>query len=63
VQAFGREQAPPPPVRRGGREAFRASLRRITARAAMTAAVIVLVFGGIVGVFWLGVHRPACAAR
>ena len=35
---------------------FRTSLRRMTARAVMTAAAIVLVFGGVVAVFWLGVH-------
>ena len=35
---------------------FRTSLRRMSARAVMTAAAIVLVFGGVVAVFWLGVH-------
>ena len=56
VQAFGREQMAA--VRFGGavEQAFQAQLKRIITRAAMTAAVIVLVFGGIVGVFWLGVH-------
>ena len=56
VQAFGREQAAADRFGSAVEQAFRTSLRRITARALMTAAVIVLVFGGIVGVFLLGVH-------
>ena len=56
VQAFGREQAAADRFGGAVEQAFRAQMRRITVRAAMTAAVIVLVFGGIVGVFWLGVH-------
>jgi ATP-binding cassette subfamily B protein len=35
---------------------FRTSLRRMTARAMMTAAVIALVFGGVVWIIWLGVN-------
>ena len=56
VQAFGREHMAA--ARFGGavEQAFQAQVKRIITRAAMTAAVIVLVFGGIVGVFWLGVH-------
>jgi ATP-binding cassette subfamily B protein len=56
VQAFGREA-------QGSRRfdmavdlAFATSLKRMTARAAMTAMVIALVFGGVTVVFWLGVH-------
>jgi ATP-binding cassette subfamily B protein len=56
VQAFGRERAAADRFGGAVEQAFRAQMRRITTRAAMTAAVIVLVFGGIVGVFWLGVH-------
>lgn len=56
VQAFGRERAAADRFGSAVEQAFRTSLRRITARALMTAAVIVLVFGGIVGVFLLGVH-------
>lgn len=57
VQAFGREGSAA--ARFGGavEQAFATSVRRITARAVMTALVIVLVFGGIVGIFWLGVHQ------
>jgi len=56
VQAFGREEAG---ARRFGdavEASFRTSLRRMTARAIMTAMVIGLVFGGVVVIFWLGVH-------
>ncbi|HEX7884627.1 MAG TPA: ABC transporter transmembrane domain-containing protein [Phenylobacterium sp.] len=56
VQAFGRERAAADRFGGAVEQAFHAQMRRITTRAAMTAAVIVLVFGGIVGVFWLGVH-------
>jgi len=56
VQAFGRERAAAERFGTAVEQAFRAQMRRITTRAAMTAAVIILVFGGIVGVFWLGVH-------
>src|SRR5678810_1283944 len=56
VQAFGRERAAAARFGDAVENAFRAQMRRITTRAAMTAAVIVLVFGGVVGVFWLGVH-------
>ncbi|WP_296599019.1 ABC transporter transmembrane domain-containing protein [Phenylobacterium sp.] len=56
VQAFGRERAAAERFGGAVEQAFRAQMRRITTRAAMTAAVIVLVFGGVVGVFWLGVH-------
>ena len=56
VQAFGRETAAANRFGSAVESAFRAQVNRITTRAAMTAAVIVLVFGGVVGVFWLGVH-------
>lgn len=56
IQAFGRE------VRASGRFsqavelAFNVSRQRFGARAWMTFMVIVLVFGGIAGVLWLGAH-------
>ena len=56
VQAFGRERAAADRFGNAVETAFRAQMQRISTRAMMTAAVIVLVFGGIVGVFWLGVH-------
>jgi ATP-binding cassette subfamily B protein len=56
VQAFGRERAAAETFGGAVENAFRTSVRRMTARAVMTALVIALVFGGIVGVFWLGVH-------
>ena len=56
VQAFGREGAAATRFGSAVEQAFQAQLRRISTRALMTAAVIVLVFGGVVGVFWLGVH-------
>jgi ATP-binding cassette subfamily B protein len=57
VQAFGREGAAAEGFGTAVEAAFRTSLRRMRARATMTALVIVLVFGGIVGIFWLGVHQ------
>ena len=56
VQAFGGEAAGAARFGEAVEASFRISLRRMTARATMTAAVIALVFGGIVGIFWLGVH-------
>ena len=56
VQAFGHEEED----RRGfaGRveEAFRVALRRILARATLTAAVIILAFGAISVILWIGGH-------
>jgi ATP-binding cassette subfamily B protein len=54
VQAFGRERSA---VKRFGEAvegAFQASMRRVRSRSVMTALFIVLTFGGIVGVLWLG---------
>jgi ATP-binding cassette subfamily B protein len=56
VQAFGREQTASDRFGAAVERSFRTSLRRMSARAIMTAASIVLVFGGVVAVFWLGVH-------
>ncbi|PZQ51139.1 MAG: ABC transporter [Phenylobacterium zucineum] len=56
VQAFGRERAAADRFGAAVEQAFAAQMRRISTRAVMTAAVILLVFGGVVAVFWLGVH-------
>jgi ATP-binding cassette subfamily B protein len=56
VQAFGREGSASRRFGDAVEESFRTSLRRMSARAIMTAMVIALVFGGVVAVFWLGVH-------
>ena len=56
VQAFGREEAGASRFGEAVEASFRTSLRRMTARAIMTALVIGLVFGGVVFIFWLGVH-------
>ncbi len=56
VQAFGREAAGAATFGEAVEASFRTSLRRMTARAIMTALVIGLVFGGVVFIFWLGVH-------
>ena len=56
VQAFGRERSAAKRFGDAVEDAFQLSIRRMTARAVMTAMVIALVFGGVVGVFWLGVH-------
>jgi ATP-binding cassette subfamily B protein len=56
VQAFGRERAAAGRFGAAVEAAFATALRRIGARAIMTAMVIVLVFGGVVAIFWLGVQ-------
>jgi ATP-binding cassette subfamily B protein len=56
VQAFGREAAGAKVFGAAVEASFATSLRRMTARAGMIAAVITLVFGGVVGIFWIGVH-------
>ncbi len=55
VQAFGREASGAARFGEAVENAFRTSLRRMTARALMTGAAIALVFGGVVWIFWLGV--------
>jgi ATP-binding cassette subfamily B protein len=52
VQAFGREASAGARFAGAVEAAFRASVARITARAAMTALVMVLLFGGIGFVLW-----------
>ncbi|MDF2900907.1 MAG: transporter, HlyB/MsbA family, partial [Phenylobacterium sp.] len=54
VQAFGREDAGAARFGDAVESSFQTSLRRMTARAIMTAMVIALVFGGVVVIFWLG---------
>ncbi|MBL7372999.1 ABC transporter, partial [Escherichia coli] len=54
VQAFGRERSA---INRFGaavEDAFNASLTRMAARAWMTALIIVVMFGGVTLVLWLG---------
>lgn len=57
VQAFGRENAAAERFGRAVETSFATSLKRISARALMTALVIGLVFGGVVLIFWFGVHQ------
>ncbi len=52
VQAFGRERSAAARFGAAVEAAFRASVARITARAVMTALVMVLLFGGIGFVLW-----------
>jgi ATP-binding cassette subfamily B protein len=52
VQAFGREKSAAGRFGAAVEAAFRASVARITARAVMTALVMVLLFGGIGFVLW-----------
>src|SRR5580698_3065981 len=52
VQAFGREQSASHRFAGAVEAAFRASVARITARAVMTALVMLLLFGGIGFVLW-----------
>ncbi len=54
VQAFGRERAAAARFAAAVEAAFGASLKRLSARAAMTALVMTLVFCGVAGVLWLG---------
>jgi ATP-binding cassette subfamily B protein len=54
VQAFGREQTSTDRFGAAVETAYQASVRRISARAGMTAIVIVLAFGGITLLLWSG---------
>ena len=54
VQAFGRERTASGRFARAVDEAFGASLKRMRARAVMTAAIILVMFGGVTLVLWLG---------
>ena len=59
VQAFGREATADRRFGGAVEAAFQASVRRITARALMTAVVIGLIFGGIGMVLWTAAHSVA----
>ena len=54
VQAFGQEDAEARRYRGALDAAFAASLKRIGARAILTAAIMIMVFCGVAGVLWLG---------
>jgi ATP-binding cassette subfamily B protein len=54
VQAFGRERASAGRFGGAVEEAYRASVRRISTRATMTAMVITLAFGGVTLLLWTG---------
>ncbi len=56
VQAFGREKSAGERFVAAVEIAFRTSVKRITARAIMTALVMALVAGGVTTVLWLGAH-------
>ncbi len=56
VQAFGQQRPVAEQFARSVESAFNASLERVRARAIMTGGVIVLVFGGVAAVFWLGAN-------
>ncbi|MGE7197343.1 ABC transporter transmembrane domain-containing protein [Brevundimonas naejangsanensis] len=54
VQAFGREKSAIGRFGAAVEEAFGVSLKRMRARAVMTAMIIVVMFGGVTLVLWLG---------
>ena len=54
VQAFGREGTASTRFDAAVDGAFSASLKRISARAVMTAAIVLVMFGGVTLVLWLG---------
>ena len=56
VQAYAREPFEADRFATATESAFQAAVRRVRARALLTALVIVLVFGAIVYVLWMGAH-------
>jgi len=56
VQAFGREETSAGRFGTAVETAYQASIKRVGARAGMTAVVIVLAFGGITLLLWTGAH-------
>ena len=56
VQAFNRETKASRHFSQAIDESFKASLKRMSARAMMTAMIIALIFGGITAILWLGAH-------
>ncbi|MBV9997351.1 MAG: ATP-binding cassette domain-containing protein [Caulobacteraceae bacterium] len=61
VQAFGREGHAAAKFAAAVEAAFRASMKRITARALMTALVMVSLFGGLGFIFWRALHASFVA--
>lgn len=57
VQAFTQEARESARFARAANEAYTSALKRTTVRALLTAVVIVVVFGGIVAVLWMGAQR------
>lgn len=62
VQAFGREQSAIGRFGAAVEDAFAASLIRMRARAWMTALIIVVMFGGVTLVLWLGAQDVVAGA-
>lgn len=56
VQAYNQEQAEAKRYGSAVEQAFSTALQRIRTRALLTVLVILLVFGAVVGVLWLGAH-------
>ena len=57
VQSFTQEKREAGRFREAVHDAFTAALKRTNVRALLTAVVIIVVFGGIVAVLWLGAQR------
>ena len=62
VQAFGREKSAIGRFAEAVEEAFKVSLIRMRARALMTAMIIVVMFGGVTLVLWLGAQDVIAGA-
>jgi ATP-binding cassette, subfamily B, bacterial len=62
VQAFGRVESAVSRFAAAVEDAFDASLKRIRARALMTAMIIVVMFGGVTLVLWLGAQDVVSGA-
>jgi len=62
VQAFGREKTASGRFGRAVDDAFAASLKRMSARAVMTAAIVLVMFGGVTLVLWLGARDVVAGA-
>jgi ATP-binding cassette subfamily B protein len=62
VQAFVREAWEAARFRRAVEDSFTTALRRIRARAMLTAVIILFVFGSVVAIMWLGTQSVATGA-
>ncbi len=62
VQAYGRESAREQSFGAAVEASFAAALKRISVRALMMIVITVLLFGGFVGVLWLGARAVATGA-